>query len=244
MSSDPTSPRPSIGQEPRLSRRQMLFGGAVGLSALALGRLGSGSVGAVAGQLNEPGTALATAFRVNPPTTTTIPTATTTTTTTTVPTTTELGAGEILFPIIVGPDDYCYVGRNFGAPRGGGSRSHEGVDIGADVGLPVIAVVDGALTKKYEDSGSCGGAGSGWTLTDEVNDVVYKFFHLDRHEEGLEVGDTVTAGQIIGYVGETGTSGVCSTTYNNYHLHFEYRPGDQPANPFDLLQRAPNVSFA
>jgi len=230
MSIDPTSPEPAVGCEARLSRRQMLLSGAVGLSVLALGRLGSGSVGAATSQLDKPGSALENAVRVSA----------TTTATTSPP----LEDGDILFPIIVGVDEYCFVMDNFGASRAGGSRRHVGVDIGADVRLPVIAVVDGTLSKKYEDYGSCSGAGHGWTLTDEVNDVVYKFFHLDSHEEGLEVGDTVTAGQIIGYVGETGTSGVCSERYSNYHLHFEYRPGDEPNDSFDLLQRAPNVRFA
>ncbi len=197
------------------------------MSALALGRFSSGSVGAASGQLNKPGSALENAVRV-------------TTTTTTPP----LGDGEILFPIVVGVDDYCFVMDNFGASRAGGSRRHEGVDIGADVRLPVIAVVDGTLTKKYEDDGACSGAGHGWTLTDEVNAVDYKFFHLDSHEEGLKVDDAVTAGQIIGYVGETGTSGVCSKSYSNYHLHFEYRPGKKPEDAFELLQRAPNARFA
>ncbi len=114
----------------------------------------------------------------------------------------------------------------------------------ADQGLEVIAVADGTLTKIYVDTGSCGGAGNGWTLTDEANDVIYKFFHLDSHAEGLEVGDTVTVGQVIGYIGETGTSGVCSDEYNNYHLHFEYRPGDTARDSFGLLERPDYVRFA
>jgi murein DD-endopeptidase MepM/ murein hydrolase activator NlpD len=253
MSTDPTSSDHSNGHEPRLSRRRMLFGGAVGMSALALGRLGSGSAGAVGGELNEPGSALETAFRVNPPTTTTIPTATatttTTTTTTTTPTTsvvpastTEVGEGEILFPIVVGPDDSCFLNNNFGACRSGCSRRHEGTDIMADHLLPIRAVCAGVLTKKYVDSGSTSGAGNGWTLYEASTNITYKFFHMDHHEEGLEAGDTVELGQIIGAVGNTGTSGTNSGT--NYHLHFEYRPGNIAQNAYNLLQRAPNVSFA
>jgi hypothetical protein len=239
MSTDPTSSDHSNGHEPRLSRRRMLFGGAVGMSALALGRLGSGSAGAVGGELNEPGSALETAFRVNPPTTTTIPTSTTTTTT---EPTTELGEGEILFPIVVGPDDSCFLNNNFGACRSGCSRRHEGTDIMADHLLPIRAVAAGVLTKKYVDSGSTSGAGNGWTLYEASTNITYKFFHMDHHEVGLEAGDTVEVGQIIGAVGNTGTSGTNSGT--NYHLHFEYRPGNIAQNAYNLLQRAPNVSFA
>jgi murein DD-endopeptidase MepM/ murein hydrolase activator NlpD len=234
---DPTSSTP---RAPRLSRRSMLAGLGVGGALLTVLRTGE-SAGAIAGQLNGPGQALASAQRI-PPTTTT-----TTTTTTTVPDgeVDQPSDGQIRFPIIVGEDDTCYVGDNFGACRSGCSRSHEGVDIMADQGLEVIAVVDGTLTKKYvNEEGSCGGAGNGWTLTDGDNDVVYKFFHLDAHAEGLEVGDTVTAGQVIGYIGETGTSGVCSEQFNNYHLHFEYRPGDVARDSFDLLARPEHVNFS
>ena len=224
----------SSASAPRLSRRSLLAGLGVGAAALTVLKTG-GSAGAIAGELNGPGSALAPAQRV------------TTTTTTTVPeSTTSLPPvdGEIPFPILVGEDDTCYVGDNFGACRSNCTRSHEGVDIMADQGLEVIAVADGTLTNRYDDSGSCGGAGNGWTLTDEANNIVYKFFHLDSHAEGLEVGDAVTAGQVIGYVGETGTSGVCSDRFNNYHLHFEYRPGDVPADSFGLLARPEFVGFA
>ena len=225
----PLDPTESSVRAPRFSRRSMLAGLGVGAAALTVLKTGE-SVGAIAGQLNEPGQALASAERVT----------TTTTTTTSVPP----SDGEIPFPIIVGEDDSCYVGDNFGACRSNCTRSHEGVDIMADQGLEVIAVADGTLTNRYDDSGSCGGAGNGWTLTDEANDVVYKFFHLDSHAEGLEVGDTVTVGQVIGYVGETGTSGVCSDQFNNYHLHFEYRPGNVARDSFDLLERPETVRFA
>ncbi|MEP6296717.1 MAG: M23 family metallopeptidase, partial [Ilumatobacter sp.] len=202
MTTDPTHPDRAVPgpHAARFGRRSLFVGLGLGAAAFAVSRTGD-SVGAAAGQLNEPGEALAPAHRVSPPT------SSTTSTTSTVPTsTTPPVAGQIRFPIIVGEGDTCYVGRNFGAPRGC-CRSHEGLDLMADRGLEVVAVVDGELTKKYVDSGSSSGAGNGWTLTDEAGGVIYKFFHLDSHAEGLEVGDMVTAGQVLGYVGETGTSG-------------------------------------
>ena len=218
----------------RLSRRHLLggLGAALGLGAVAA------SVGAVRAQevgvsrLVEAADALEPAVRLAPPDTP--------------PPADVYGsdvpAGRIRFPIVVGPDDSCYVGRNFGACRGTGcSRSHEGVDMMADRGLPVIATVAGRLTKRYEDYGSTGGAGNGWTLYDASTDVTFKFFHLDRHSEGLETGDEVVAGQVIGYVGNTGTSGAYSNS--NYHLHFEYRPGNVARDSFDLLERPEHVRF-
>lgn len=242
----------------RLSRRKLFAGLGFGAAAIVVGRAGNAS-GAVAGQLNRPGQALEQASRI---TTTTSSTTTSSTTTSTTSTTllvdnesgdtdgddivTEdlvpLQPGQIRFPIVSGEDDDVYVLNNFGAARG--TRSHEGVDIMADHRLVVIAVVDGVLTREYEDSGSCSGAGNGWTLTDEENNVVYRYFHLDDHADGLDVGDSVVAGQVIGYVGETGTSGVCSSTWNNYHLHFEYRPNNSARDSFGLMQRPEHVVFA
>ena len=111
----------------------------------------------------------------------------------------------------------------------------------ADQGLPIRAVADGRLTKRYVDSGKTFGAGHGWTLHDESNDVTYKYFHMGGHEDGLEVGDEVVQGQTIGYIGNTGTSGVLTDT--NYHLHFEYRPDNLATNSFPHLQRDPDVIF-
>lgn len=227
---DPTDPS---FRASKISRRSLIAGLGFGAAAIAVAKTGH-AAGAVAGQLDGPGEALAPAQRV-----------TTTTTTTTVPTSTTSVVpieGEIPFPIIVGEDDSCYVLKNFGDCRSNCSRRHEGVDIMADRGLEVVAVADGTLTKIYEDSGLQYGAGNGWTLTDEVNGIVYKYFHLDSHAEGLEVDDTVTAGQVIGYIGETGTTGA-NSEQENFHLHFEYRPNDVASDSFDLLARPEFVVF-
>ena len=229
------APTDSPEAAPRLTRRHLLggLGAALGLGAVAA------SVGVVRAQesgisrLTDAADALEPAVRIDPPDTAPPPDVHVS----------DVAEGEIRFPIVVGEDDSCYVGRNFGACRGTGcSRSHEGVDMMADRGLPVIATVDGRLTKRYDDRGLLYGAGNGWTLRDEVNQVTFKFFHLDRHAEGLEVGDEVVAGQVIGYVGNTGTSGAHTDT--NYHLHFEYRPDDVARDSFDLLQRPEHVRFA
>jgi peptidoglycan LD-endopeptidase LytH len=215
-----------------ISRRRFMLGGLAGLGLGVVGasRLGATTASASGSELNLPGEALEPAQRV-----------TTTTSTTTVPPP-MLKEGEILFPIIVGKDDSCYASDNFGSCRSGCSRSHEGTDIMADHLLPVRAVANGTLTKKYVDTGQLSGAGNGWTLFDEKTNVTWKFFHMDHHTAGLEVGDKVVVGQVIGAVGNTGTSGAATNT--NHHLHFEYRPGDTPKNSYSLLQRDPNVTFA
>lgn len=219
-----------------VSRRRLLsvVGGVVGVSLLGAARPPALASDLGATALSEPGTALAPAVRVPPPTTTT-PTAPPTTLV-------EVPDGSVRFPIVVGENDYCWVANNFGDCRGNGcSRLHEGVDIMADQGLAVIAPVSGRLQKRYEDWGLLYGAGHGWTLVDDKADVHYRFFHLDRHEDGLEVDDEVEEGQIIGYVGNTGTSGADSDT--NYHLHFEYRPGNSAVDSYPILHRSEHVTW-
>lgn len=220
-SNDPTP----LGPHHRATRRQLL-GGACGLAVASLiARSVRAQAGPILSAINGPATALQPAERIMPVDMPPDPPA----------------DGEILFPIDVGPDDYCYVIDAFGDCRGTScSRSHEGLDILADHGLPIRAPAAGELTNQYVDSGKTWGAGHGWTLKDDSG-VVWKFFHMDRHADGLRVGDRVMFGQTIGFVGNTGTSGVPTDT--NHHLHFEYRPGNVPADPFPLLQRDPDVVF-
>jgi murein DD-endopeptidase MepM/ murein hydrolase activator NlpD len=136
--------------------------------------------------------------------------------------------GRLAFPVAAASD--CYVLDNYGDCRSGCTRLHEGIDIMGSRGEPVYAIAPGVLTKQYVDTGKTWGAGNGWTLYDESEDVVYRYFHLDRHADGLEEGDEVVFGQLLGYVGRTGTSGV-----DNYHLHFEYRPRNVAVNPLPLM---------
>jgi murein DD-endopeptidase MepM/ murein hydrolase activator NlpD len=214
----------------RLSRRHLFAAAAAGCGVWALTRVGAVSAEGAVSELTAPGVALEQAARI-PPTTVLEPP----------PPFEPPPDGQLLFPILVGEQDDCYVLDNFGDCRGSGcSRSHEGVDIMADQGLTIVASADGELTKQYVDSGLSYGAGHGWTL-DGDDGVVYKYFHLDSHESGLEEGDRVLQGQVIGYVGNTGTSGIHSDS--NHHLHFEYRPDNVPANSFSILVRAPFVDF-
>ncbi len=131
--------------------------------------------------------------------------------------------GMVMFPLLPASD--CFVLDNYGDARGC-CRLHVGVDIMGSENQPVFAVADGVLTQKYTNTGT---AGWGWKLEDEENDVVYKYFHLTEDLRGLEVGDTVRRGDVIGYVGDSGT------TVGNFHVHFEVRPGNVPVDPLPLL---------
>ncbi len=221
----------SLGEKHRLSRRRLIkssFGAVAGIAAIS--KVASASfpgVNGAAGPLQN--SELETAERITPPSTTT---------TTTVPPVPE---GQIMFPIDARPGE-CWISDNFGDCRGTNcSRSHEGLDISGNRGADLFAVVTGRLTKIYEDRGLTYGAGNGWTLYDETTDITYKYFHMGSHAEGLSVGDVVTQGTVLGTVGNTGTSGAHSDS--NYHLHFEYRPGNVAQDPRPLLVRHPNCTF-
>lgn len=134
----------------------------------------------------------------------------------------------LLFPIEPAP--MCEVLNNFGGySKTFGSGGHQGVDIGAQLGQEVYAVENGVLERRFDDLNS--GAGYGWGLL-STTDVEYRYFHLSAFADGLDVGDAVVAGQVIGYVGDTGNA-----TPGGWHLHFEVRPGPQPrsgaADPVD-----------
>jgi len=132
--------------------------------------------------------------------------------------------GQILFPM--GPAPRCAILDNFGDSRSGGRR-HEGIDILATLGQDVYAVADGELMNQADASASL--SGNGWGLTSD--DGTYFFFaHLSSFAAGLQLGDRVRAGQIIGYVGDTGNPGP-----GNYHLHFEVHPGGQNRAAVDPL---------
>lgn len=134
-----------------------------------------------------------------------------------------------MFPMQTTPT--CKILDNFGDPRSGG-RSHEGVDIGGDLGQEIYAVADGILTKQYLDGTADGVlSGNGWRLT--LPDKTFYFFaHLSAFADGLAQGDSVKKGQLIGYVGDTG-----DPAPGSYHLHFEVHPtGGAAVNPLTLLE--------
>lgn len=123
----------------------------------------------------------------------------------------------------------CWFTDTWQAPRPGG-RVHEGLDIGADAGKPVYAVVDGRISKKYLDQPNWRG-GNALRLT--AADGTYYFYgHLSAFAEGIEAGVPVTAGMVIGFIGMTGNAGV-------NHLHFEIHPGGgKPIDPYPIAREA------
>jgi peptidoglycan LD-endopeptidase LytH len=115
---------------------------------------------------------------------------------------------------------------SWGAPRSGG-RTHQGVDMIAAKRTPLVAIEDAVV--KRMGNGSLGGI-TVW-LKGAGGDEYY-YAHMDGWAEGLTKGQSVSAGELIGYVGNTGNA-----QYTVNHVHFQFHPGGGSAvNPYPLVK--------
>jgi murein DD-endopeptidase MepM/ murein hydrolase activator NlpD len=115
-----------------------------------------------------------------------------------------------------------------------GSRTHEALDILAPRGTKVLAVEDGRIQKLFTSKAG------GLTIYefDPTQTFAYYYAHLDRYESGLQEGQTVKRGEVLGYVGSTGNASPDAP-----HLHFAiFRLGPdkqwwkgEPINPYLVL---------
>lgn len=116
-----------------------------------------------------------------------------------------------------------------------GSRRHEALDIMAPRHTPVRAAEDGRIVKLFTS------AAGGLTIYqfDPTETYTYYYAHLDRYTAGLEEGQAVRRGDVIGYVGSTGNASPDAP-----HLHFaifRLTPEKQwwegePINPYPVLK--------
>ena len=112
-------------------------------------------------------------------------------------------------PIPVKGINYQQLRDTWGAARSSGRR-HEGIDIMATRGTKVLSSTAGVVTDLRDNKLGgkviwiAGPAGS-----------YHYYAHLDKHKRGLDVGDWVKKGQVIGYVGNTGNARGGSP-----HLHY------------------------
>jgi murein DD-endopeptidase MepM/ murein hydrolase activator NlpD len=117
--------------------------------------------------------------------------------------------------IIVSGDWVCPVQgavsftSSFGDPRNG--HTHQGVDMFASTGTPLVAVVAGSM---FFQSDTLGGLAAYVTGNDGTT---YYYAHLNDYVGGNR---SVSAGELIGHVGNTGDAQGGAS-----HLHFEIRPG-------------------
>jgi murein DD-endopeptidase MepM/ murein hydrolase activator NlpD len=103
---------------------------------------------------------------------------------------------------------------------------HEGTDIFAPSGTPLLAVERGVVSRM----GNAVLGGITLWLKGESG-TSYYYAHLSAYAPGITAGMVVEPGTVLGFVGNTGNA---ATTPS--HLHFEVHPGDgPPINPYPLL---------
>lgn len=134
-----------------------------------------------------------------------------------------------VFPLR-GVFSYGSDGARFGAGRTG--HTHQGQDLIAAEGLPVVAPRSG--TVKYVEYQA---SGAGWyvILDGDAEDFDYAFMHLKEGSIPVQKGEHVDQGQRLGYVGNTGRS-------SGAHLHFEiwqgsWYDGGKPIDPLPYLKQ-------
>ncbi|AWE09283.1 peptidase M23 [Lysinibacillus sp. 2017] len=118
------------------------------------------------------------------------------------------------FPVAIGYE-YSYRGT-WGANRGwGGNRIHEGTDIFAGYGTPILSASYGVIeVMGWNQFG-------GWRIGVRDNHNSYHYYaHLGYFEEGLQEGDIVETGQVIGYVGSSGYGKEGTAGKFPPHLHY------------------------
>jgi murein DD-endopeptidase MepM/ murein hydrolase activator NlpD len=113
----------------------------------------------------------------------------------------------------------------WGSPRSEGRR-HEGIDIFAPRGTPVLAATQGLIVRKGLNR--LGGkvvtvmGPAGW---------FHYYAHLDDWNT-FAVGDWIEVGTVLGYVGDTGNAKGTPT-----HLHYGIYEGGQARDPYPLLAK-------
>ncbi|HEY4503019.1 MAG TPA: peptidoglycan DD-metalloendopeptidase family protein [Candidatus Paceibacterota bacterium] len=122
-------------------------------------------------------------------------------------------------PILFGltPDN---ITPNFGDPRSGG-RKHEGLDIMAPLGAPVVSPTEAVVIRTGE-----GDSAGNYVYTANPGGETFAYMHLDEIAD-IDEGDILKKGDLIGYVGNTGNASGGAT-----HLHFEIQDDHDATDPY------------
>ena len=127
---------------------------------------------------------------------------------------------------VAAPVTYGSAEAAFGNARG---RPHEGQDIFAPAGTPLVAPVDGVVV----DGGNDGGRGNWVAIYDPRREQTYSYLHMIE-PAAVAPGEKVAAADRIGKVG-------CTGSCFGDHLHFEIREGRGPygtaVDPMPLLEK-------
>lgn len=136
--------------------------------------------------------------------------------------------------------EYCYTSvDDFGADRTyGGERKHDGNDLIADLGTPIVSMTDGEITRVGWNQ--YGGQRIGITSN---KGTYFYYAHMDKYEDGIIKGKKVKAGDIIGYIGDTGYGPPGTRGKFTPHLHVQIgfkaektSKGYTWFNPYDIVK--------
>ena len=116
---------------------------------------------------------------------------------------------------------HTYISCHFGEVDAFGNAGHRGTDIPAPEGTPILAAHSGTvLVSGWNDSYG------NQVLLDNGAGLSTRYAHMTQ--TAVTAGEAVTAGQVIGYVGNTGDS-------TGFHLHFEVMQNGVRVNPMDMV---------
>ena len=125
--------------------------------------------------------------------------------------------GELCWPL----PGHTYISCHFGEVDAFGNAGHRGTDIPAPEGTPILAAHSGTvLVSGWNDSYG------NQVLLDNGAGLSTRYAHMTQ--TAVTAGEAVTAGQVIGYVGNTGDS-------TGFHLHFEVMQGGVRVDPLSLV---------
>jgi murein DD-endopeptidase MepM/ murein hydrolase activator NlpD len=125
------------------------------------------------------------------------------------------------------------IGSFWGAARDGGKRKHEGIDIFAKKGTPVVAVTDGIVSAVT--NGGIGGK-TVWLRSFDYSWTAY-YAHLDQQK--VKRGQFVKKGEVLGTVGNTGNARTTPA-----HLHFGIYTWNGAVNPLPYVKQSPKVDLS
>ncbi|MET3826151.1 murein DD-endopeptidase MepM/ murein hydrolase activator NlpD [Sphingomonas sp. PvP055] len=100
---------------------------------------------------------------------------------------------------------------SWGEARDDGTRAHHGTDVMAPANTPVVAAAPGVVEKLWNSEAG----GTTVYVRSPARTWTHYYAHLSGYAPGLHEGQTIAAGELLGYVGDTGNAGA-----GNYHLHF------------------------
>jgi len=120
------------------------------------------------------------------------------------------------------------IGQGWGAPRDGGRRRHQGIDLLAPAGTPLVAVTSGTITRLSNTDRGRGGI-SLW-LRDRRGTAYY---YAHNQHNLVHLGQPVKTGQQLARVGATGNA-----HGGPPHLHLQIHPnGGRPVSPDAVVRR-------